>query len=357
MYTLPEGRRRKSHIPSSLAQAPPSTPYTPLSRSATQTPPSLSARPPFDWDAARANRPIYSTPTRPLSKLNGGTSGLAKSRPRRMYRRESFLEKTKNALDPMIWWDELVSLPSHIPLPESHTFGFVLGGALNLCHWLVWWATSTDEDNTWELDATSGGNWIWTIAGLVLLSLAIANVFFTFTTTKSYQLLLAKEPVSSAHASFVAADFTLDDEVEPPQTRWTGTNVSKCFVAAWRFLTSSQAPPTAGEASVMKTVQQLEVWNPGDGQLALLIAYSPVHALAYQIAPNWLVILTIVSSVTLLLFAVVGMYTSLLKDREIIASEVMHEYNDKFVYPTIAPVKKDAETMTHEAEIVDFRWR
>ncbi|KZT61552.1 hypothetical protein CALCODRAFT_506125 [Calocera cornea HHB12733] len=225
--------------------------------------------------------------------------------------------------------------------------GFAIGGLLNVCHWLVWWATFAEEDKGWELDDAPSRDWIWTMTGLLLLCISIGNTFLTFTTTKSYQLFLAKEPVSSAHASFVAADLTLDEDVAPSETR--------------RFLAGNPASPTPEEISVMKTVQQIEVWNPGEGQVALFMrlfsAYSPVHALTYQVGPNWLVILTIAPSLTLLLFGTVSMYISLLKDRDIIASEVMHEYNDKFVYPNIAPVKKDAATMTHEAEIVDFRWR
>jgi len=195
------------------------------------------------------------------------------------------------------------------------------------------------------------------VTGLGLLLFSCANVFATITTTKTYQLLHAKEPVSSAHASFVATDFTLDDDVEPSTAVRTGRNALRYINAIWRFLISAPTTPTSEELSALKTVQQLDVWNPGEGQLAFLIAYSPVHGLVYQTSPSSLVILTIIPSVTLLLLGVISMYVYLLKDREIIMSEVLHEYNEKFVYPTIAPVKKDAETMTHEAEILDFRWR
>lgn len=46
-------------------------------------------------------------------------------------------------------------------------------------------------------------------------------------------------------------------------------------------------------------------------------------------------------------------YEALLKDRAIIAAEVLHEYDEKFVSPRINPVRRDACVMTNEAEIVD----
>lgn len=47
-------------------------------------------------------------------------------------------------------------------------------------------------------------------------------------------------------------------------------------------------------------------------------------------------------------------YEALLKDRTIIAAEVLHEYDEKYVSPRIHPVKRDACVMTSEAEFVDF---
>jgi len=42
-----------------------------------------------------------------------------------------------------------------------------------------------------------------------------------------------------------------------------------------------------------------------------------------------------------------------LKDRAIIAAELLHEYDEKYVSPRVHPVRRDACIMTHEVEIVD----
>ncbi|TFY73371.1 hypothetical protein EWM64_g10643 [Hericium alpestre] len=47
-------------------------------------------------------------------------------------------------------------------------------------------------------------------------------------------------------------------------------------------------------------------------------------------------------------------YEALLKDRAIIAAEVMHEYDTKFVYPRINPIRTDACVQTHQGEIVNI---
>jgi len=47
-------------------------------------------------------------------------------------------------------------------------------------------------------------------------------------------------------------------------------------------------------------------------------------------------------------------FKALLKDRTIIAAEVLHEYDEKYVSPRMHPVKRDACVMTNEAEVVEY---
>lgn len=42
-------------------------------------------------------------------------------------------------------------------------------------------------------------------------------------------------------------------------------------------------------------------------------------------------------------------------DRQTVNSEVMHEYNAKFVAPRVFYARRDASTMTNEAEMIDIR--
>ena len=55
---------------------------------------------------------------------------------------------------------------------------------------------------------------------------------------------------------------------------------------------------------------------------------------------------------------VIQAYTALIKDKAILAAEVMNEYNTKFVHPRLMPVRRDACIQTSQAEMVDDEfWR
>jgi len=63
--------------------------------------------------------------------------------------------------------------------------------------------------------------------------------------------------------------------------------------------------------------------------------------------------LVVMGLVSVQLHGMAYWYTGLVKDKEIIAAEVMSEYNQGFVYPRVNPIRKDVAVMTHESEIVD----
>lgn len=44
----------------------------------------------------------------------------------------------------------------------------------------------------------------------------------------------------------------------------------------------------------------------------------------------------------------------MMADRQTVNSEVMHEYNAKFVAPRVFYARKDTSTMTNEAEMIDI---
>lgn len=44
----------------------------------------------------------------------------------------------------------------------------------------------------------------------------------------------------------------------------------------------------------------------------------------------------------------------MMADRQTVNSEVMHEYNAKFVAPRVFYARRDASTMTNEAEMIDL---
>lgn len=238
---------------------------------------------------------------------------------------------------------------------------------------------------------------------VLLIIASILNMLYLFSRTRIYQLNLATDPVSSPHAAFV---FRQSPNQAPPPSQSIITTVLKGFwralVVSFRFLLNLSPPKDRqllnGNAAGHEKVQQLEVWTPGVLEMGLFAIYSPIHALLWMAltSANWMlmgVIMVIVSMqvrvylstlpivyssclcLHLQMRALIRSYEALIKDRSIIAKEVMHEYDEKvsvpytsainvsscsrnlftsqFVYPRINPVRKDACVMTHQAEMVN----
>jgi hypothetical protein len=51
----------------------------------------------------------------------------------------------------------------------------------------------------------------------------------------------------------------------------------------------------------------------------------------------------------------VHLYSGLLKDRQILSSETMHEYNSTFVYPRVFVHKRDVGVSTEELEFGEWK--
>jgi len=217
-----------------------------------------------------------------------------------------------------------------------------------------------DSDLGWEdmYREGEGESWFdWTVPmSFLLVAASFLNTLYFFTRIRLYRLHNRTDTVSSPHAAFVSAQLDFEP-LEPPSFTarlWSAAWYS--FSSSWRFLLGISPPAkkatTTGKAS---RVLQLEVWTPGEPEMTLFSVYSPAHAFLWMAttSANWMLTLVIMGIVGAQLHIMTGSFEALLKDKEIIAAEVMSEYNDKFVYPRVNPVRKDVAVMTHQAEVVD----
>lgn len=144
----------------------------------------------------------------------------------------------------------------------------------------------------------------------LLTAIAVINALFLFTRTKIYYLNLASDPVASPHAAFIKRPQTPSrhnsDDVVPRPTLFSllGAFLSalwRAIVISVRFLLNLSPPkmraPNPDERD--ERVQQLEVWSPGELEMALFGTYSPVHALLWigTTSANWILMLTIMGLV------------------------------------------------------------
>ncbi|KAF8607862.1 hypothetical protein BDV93DRAFT_467499 [Ceratobasidium sp. AG-I] len=196
---------------------------------------------------------------------------------------------------------------------------------------------------------------------ILLLGISVLNALYLFTTIRSYHLHLRDNLVDSPRARMVRMDMTTAardmDNRPPPSLIWRlarglGLHIS----SAWRLMLGSKSSRET-EKSESHNVQQLDMWQPGELEMALFSVYSPAHALLWMIfsSSTWFIAFILMAAISGQVYVLTQSYEGLLKDRKILNGEVMHEYNEKFVYPRIIPVRKDACVMTHEAEMVDWR--
>ncbi|KAI0372873.1 hypothetical protein BV20DRAFT_990222 [Pilatotrama ljubarskyi] len=343
------------------------------------TSPSLSASQPFDWEAARSRRPPpYGTPTpakRRSRASDVGTPGLG-TPGKRVVRKKSLYDRITSIPSQIAF--EISQFPNNVPLPSPQNSAWIIGGTMHFLHLCVRISRIRrvpDSDLGWEdmYREGEGESWFdWTVPmTFILVSASIINALFLFTRTKIYYLNLASEPVSSPHASFIkrprTPHRTSSDELVPRRRSipsMLAALLGAFFAALWRGLCVSvrfllnlsppkTRPPQPWEED--ERVQQLEVWTPGELEMALFGTYSPVHALLWTAltSANWMMMFLIMFAVGVQTRALSRSYEALLKDKAIIAAEVLHEYDEKFVYPRVNPVRKDAAVMTHESEMVN----
>lgn len=180
---------------------------------------------------------------------------------------------------------------------------------------------------------------------LLLIVGSVLNALYLFTRVKLYRLHNRPDPVSSPSAKFVPADLDFEPLETPSLISRVSSAVWYAFCASWRFLLNMRprAVPKISGAKMSK-VQQLDVWAPGDLETWLFSVYSPVHSLLWMAttSANWMLMLAIMAGVGVQVSNMSGTsskanwsqmrvltrsYTTLVKDKEIIAAEVMHEYN------------------------------
>lgn len=210
-----------------------------------------------------------------------------------------------------------------------------------------------DSDLGWEdmYREGEGDFWFdWTIlVSTMLIAASVLNTFYLFTRTKLYRLHRQPEPVSSPNARFVSAQLDFEPLEPPSLVSHLRSGVRYALACSWRFLLGMQLPASPRDIPGRTSrLQQLEVWTPGELETTLFTVYSPAHAFLWMAteSSNWVLTLIIMCIVGIQLNAMTYAFHTLLKDKEIIAAEVMNEYNQGFVYPRINPIRKDVAVMT-----------
>ncbi|KIY70912.1 hypothetical protein CYLTODRAFT_160914 [Cylindrobasidium torrendii FP15055 ss-10] len=350
-----------SQTSSTTSPAPP-PPVTPRNRPrrsvvishSPATTPSISHTIPFDWDAVRTRQPApFATPRRLGNGVNPQATPARRRAP--VVRKRTCFEKLADFPSRLMF--EASQFPNNVPLPEPKNAAWLLGGLCHLLHLVVrikQCGSVSDDELGWEsmhyeARGTSWFDWTFPMT-LLLLATSVGNAIYLLTRVRVYRLNKRSEPVSSPNARFVSSDIDVDIQQQDTLVE----RVSAIVLGFVRRLCGSRSS-TEGASTRRTSVQQIDMWNPGERPMHLFCIYSPAHCFLWMAtgSTNWMIMLIVMSLVWAQLTIFVNMYTCLVKDKEIIAAEVMYEYNTGFVYPRVNPVRRDAATMTHESEMVD----
>ncbi|KAF8201827.1 hypothetical protein BJ912DRAFT_946558 [Pholiota molesta] len=344
------------HATASPGTFTPSTPRTRLSYGIHRSPadtPSISSSVPFDWEAARSRAPPpYATPVRGRKSVGAGTPAPPR---KAIVRKKSLFERVKNLPSTIAF--EIALFPHNVPLPTPKTSARILGGAIHVLHFLI--LANRDSEEGWDrisgVRRTSWFDWTTPITLLLVFS-SVLNTYYLCTRTKNYKFHRRTEPIASPHAKFVTTTLDLEPLEQPTVAQRIRSNLWYAFSYSWRFLFGLR-PPKRPLPPKEKTsrVLEMDVWDPSEMELELFSIYSPAHALLWLAmgSSNWLLSILIMGTAGAQLNVLTHSYTQLLKDKQILSSETMKEYNDIFVNPRLNPIRRDVAVMTHQSEVVN----
>ncbi|SCZ96658.1 BZ3500_MvSof-1268-A1-R1_Chr4-4g07524 [Microbotryum saponariae] len=194
-----------------------------------------------------------------------------------------------------------------------------------------------------------------TILSIVLVAISLGNAAYLFTRRRKYHLMLRKDPLASPNARSTTLDFQAPPNAPTRPTRRSFFS----FLKGLLFAKSKASDDDGTDEPKSFEVQELDVWTPDYVKWSLLIFsfYPPPLAVLYHfltpynLIPFALVGALVVMQTTLLIHS----YTHLLSDRQTVQSELMHEYNARFVHPRLFVQKYDKATTTIDPEFEGFR--
>ena len=177
----------------------------------------------------------------------------------------------------------------------------------------------------------------------LLTLLCCLNALYTFLRKRDYRLF----------------ERPLDDQPATPSARRVHVDHSPIALSPLRYLHKLASPSSAAQVhgDAARQVWELRVWNPKPFHLTLFTLFSPGHLLLYYtllppapMDPRPSVTMLTAIAFSLLLSVQLGLlrtsFAQQAKDSTLVHGEVMHEYDTKFVRPSLNRPVRDVATQT-----------
>lgn len=267
-----------------------------------------------------------------------------------LMRKAPLSERIKTYLDPSdwaLWISEELSSGDWEDFTAS--YALYIGSGANIAFIVA--QANTGASNSFDNDGvfreTSGPGWLSWLANLmvVILSAAsFANAWLTYNKKRHYRLF--EQPIETAPTTPSAKRVRVDSSPAGASPFSYLRNIAQRNSAAAR------AHPDA-----TRDVWEIAVWDPNPLCLELFCLFSPLHVLLYYLnlpvapldsRPSVRLVATIFIglALSLHLWLLRSLFTQQIKDNNIISRQVLHEYDSKYVHPSLQRPSRDVGIQT-----------
>ena len=209
-------------------------------------------------------------------------------------------------------------------------------------------AAYTEDDVFGDYATRSGSGWLRAICWLLTYAMALAsllNTFHVFTSTRKYRLF----------------ERSLEELPKTPSAKRVRVDDSPVIQTPAKYLaeklTFGGSAEQRAHPDETRDVVELSIWDPPALCLRLFTLFSPAHLIVYwsflptsQLDPRpsvtifrTLVLATLVTGQS---YALEAKFTQQVEDKLILSREVLHEYDTKYVHPSINRPARDVAIQT-----------
>ncbi|KAJ4319711.1 hypothetical protein N0V94_003770 [Neodidymelliopsis sp. IMI 364377] len=268
----------------------------------------------------------------------------------RLVRKAPLSERIKTYLDPSdwaLWISEELSSSDWEDFAASYALYIGFGANVAFIVAQANSGASNNYDNDGVFRETSGPGWLSWLANLFVLILSAAslsNAWLVYTKKRHYRLF--EQPIETTPTTPSAKRVRVDSSPAG------GSPFSYIRNIAQRNSAAARAHPDAA-----RDVWEVAVWDPNPLCLELFCLFSPLQVALYYLnlpvapldpRPSVRVVATIFigSVLSLHLWLLRNSFTQQIKDNNIISRQVLHEYDSKFVHPSLQRPSRDVGIQT-----------
>lgn len=268
----------------------------------------------------------------------------------RLVRKAPLSERIKTYLDPSdwaLWISEELSSSDWEDFAASYalSIGFGVNVAFIVAQANTGASNSFDNDGVFR--EASGPGWLSWIANLLVLVLSaasFANAWLVYSKKRHYRLF--EQPIETTPTTPSAKRVRVDSSPAGASPFGVFRNIAQRNSAAAR------AHPDA-----TRDVWEIAVWDPNPLCLELFCLFSPLHIILYYLnlpvapldpRPSVRVVATVFIGMvlSLQLWLLRSSFTQQIKDNTIINRQVLHEYDSKYVHPSMQKQSRDVAIQT-----------